>query len=1576
MQAQAMQSPVVPADIAEYASSPFGKDILGLQQSVIGRGMTRLSLGWFSEDTDVGLNLTKRKEEVDPLQDDLSMLHGNDPGTIAEDLKGIPADDHSWLLSSPSWEIYNQRKQFIRMGLPEAQQQASTLGYAAGMVADTAAFTLLGIAAEPLAIAGLGARTTLAGRAASTSLGRTATQAPAAAIAEAAATVGRVNLGLRYTALGVGEEAVFQLAKKTIDPLYDPTPGEIAWDMTVSGSLAGAIGGLAFGRQFVRDNIAASVADLQASRVTKLPGGYEVSYAPRWSFDSPAAADRMLFAPGTGSLDFEVERVTRELWSDWSRTGTFGTTTFDPVIDLSIPGTRTQGLPVIQPEAPLREFDQRTWEGVRFGEGRENVPTPKPGELPPTNPNTAEFQQWFAGSVVVNAKNKPLKVFRGVSPNFRGFGEADGPIYFSEDAAHAQRAGEVKGNVGGPVEAYLVIKNPYRTADPDGVSFMTKARMEELRKQGYDGAIGQMAYGDNIEYVVFSPDQVRYARKTPALKLPPMQSVRSAIKAAAFELSLAGMTLSDEVFAKVGKALVNADRTKTKAGGFNKVFWEELSKDLPGEVVANLRKPGERTFIGGIDRTVMDVALREDMVDSVWDAFKFKQHKQPGTPPSLIFQILDEIRDRGGKVNREMVANVIDELRQVSQNPPKRLNAKNVMVLDTYARRAQLIEIINKRVIDKNNIQIAPSLMKRTSPDVAARIEAPGMATASLTGGVAKDASDVPVNKVRIPLWDRIGNQSALLHQSTNGWARLVGNLSFFARRDMGTAQKHTIFEWGTQKMHSSFAMFQKGYRNGFVRYVLGNGTESVDRNLTLMDGLMSLGKSEMRRKFDARVAKQLRTGAYDDALPAVNDTAKGIREMFNKFHDIAHSVGLAGFQKSAVANYMPRMWRWDRIRRLSTTEAGKSSLTALIRQAIDMDGRRVVLDGIEQVYDGDIDQAATTFAERLIAIAKGTENAPITEQEQDLFNAIVELSGPLKAKQGSKTPFGRSRMMLNELAEIDGGEDLLATGKNTLSIADLTNDDLPFVFRKYVTSVMGAVNERQLLNAFNDEMRARGILSPSKMKNGEMVQQEVEVTSIDQMIQMVKKLGGTLDPNHESALREVIAAMRYEPIHHGRTRFTDQVLPILSGYGYLTTGGQFGLAAMSEISRVVSTLGVMSTVRQMPILMEMVENWWRLDADGKNFASAVDAMFSPSTDRLRRAFNEQFDVLRADYATDSFREASLKRAGKVIGAAGNLLSDISLLSPVNSFSQHLTAATTLQHLWEASRGGRKMDASLVRTLGLEPEQYENLIQWVGKNASIEKKFLGDRVVDLKNIDAKEMTHLAQFVDRLVRTRIQDMPTRGDFHKGMFSFLGKLLTQFRSFNLKGIDNFLLQNTSRFLSGETGAKRRVLSEISATMMFAGTIQYLRNYADWASFDAAGNRDKADQMASQLTVEGFVRGALAGPSEFFVPALVTDTAWNKLVDKDPLFSPYRYSGLSMYEMPAWALGSKALSVGTDVYGATVGEAFGLDLERDITTGTLRKARMLLPFQNLLGLKQYFNIKEQDIADFWNLPERQSR
>jgi hypothetical protein len=1398
---KAQQMPVYDPDLSEMAEGPLGRFVLGNRNTLTGTFAWYLGEGIgnaFDDTEDYPLNLTKSKNEFDPLKDDITISLGNNPETILEDLKDVPFEQWSYILSGKTYGQFKDRIRFVKAGLPMAEPLG--VGGIVGTLGDIGSMVSIGMAAEPLALAGLGARTTLAGRAAASSTGRFFHQAVGQAAAEAAATVSKTNLAARFTALGIAEEAVYQSVRNGLDPTYQPETSAVVQDLALSGITGGLLGGAVFGRTFLKEQIEDAAKEFKALKTVNLPGGYTVTYADRLAFDSPAAADQMLFAPGTGSLDVEVNQIGEQLWNDWQRTGEWGKPGFTPEVDFSIPGVAKQG-------------------------------------------------------------------------------------------------------------------------------------------------------------------------------------ARSAIKAAAFELSLAGMKLSDEVFATIGKSLIAADRTKQVAGAFNKTFWEELSKNIPEDVVSRLRATNERAFIGGIDRTVMDVAQREDMVDAVMEAFNKGLHLQPQQPKSLIFQIVQEIATRGGKIDREAVGKIIDELREVSQNPPTRINAKGRKVLDTNARRLAVAQIVNRRVKGGKEVYIAESLLSKMKAVPGGRSAAGAIvrgtgATPSGTSG-ASDFSDVPQLRrlftERLPIWEKLGNQSARLLQSDNGAARLIGWMAFNARRSFDIAQPQTIMEAGTSVLHTMMFSFMRGYRNQYLRFALGNGNANVPLdNIDLVDRFKkAFGQAEMRRDFNRRVAQQLRTGAYDDALDTVNDAAKGFREVFDKMHDMAASVGLRGFTKGKTENYMPRLWRFEKIRRLATTADGKKALIALVRNSIDQNGRKVIVDGVEQTITGDIDEAATAFANRLIAIATKTENAPLLEHEQDLFEALQGLVGPLKAKTPSKTPFGRARILLDEQASVRLAGDPFNDGKTVLSIADLTNDDLPFVFRKYITSMMGAINEKRLLNAFNDELRIRGVFSPSYVtKTGETIKNQVEVQTVEEMISLATKLGGEVDPGHMEGLREVIAAIRYEPIHRGTAGFGDKALGIALPYGYLITGGQFGLAAMGEISRILSTVGWRQMLKQMPVLSEMFGNWKNMDKEAQNFSSFIDTWFAPSTDRLRRAF---MDVTGSP-AYEVGGSRGYRYVKGTLDSVSNLMSDISGLAPITSFSQQLTAATTLQHLYDVAKGGAKrLDTASVRSLGLEPQQYEDLIQFVGKNAKVRKGFLGDRITDMDNLDAKEMDMLKGFVQRVVTTRIQDMPTRGDFHKYAFTFWGRLFTQFRTFNFKGIDNFLIQNAGR---AQKGAGIQVAQEIAATMLMAGVIQYARNYGDYRSYMASGNRDKAKELEKTLTVAGAIRGAATGPSEFFLPVQATDALWTNFVDKDPIFSPYRYSGLAWYGFPGEAIMSRSWSVGKDLYGRSVGKTFDLSVQREITRGTLHKARLLTPFQNMPIFKQFFNIAEEDFALEANLPKTQPR
>lgn len=1694
MEQKALQSVVHDPDVEELTSDWSGRFAVGARNTMQG------TLAWylgeaiadpFADTENYPLNLKFSKSEylATPFDqrerdyDNMSIVTGNNPETIAEDLQGVPFDQWSYILSSKTYGQYKDRVRFIKAGLPEAQALGSGLGYTVAALGDLSTYMSVGLAAEPLALAGLGARTTLAGRAAAASSGTFRTVSNiATSAAEAAATVSRTNLAFRFGAYGVAEQAVWSAVKNQIDPLYQPDAGDIVYELTLAGGLAAGLGGVAFGRQFVKDHIEEAARELRATRTVNLPGGYTVTYSDRLAFDSPAAADVMLFARGTGNVQEEADRIARALWLDWERS---------PVrVDLTLPGTRSVSLPVLDEAAAARLTGT-------FDTGDALIPAATPSW------SSLRTRSEMLSAIGLSGNKKPslLDILTGMQKKgLVEFADNNSPFFNYEDRVGIMvKVGDMRipfyistglgGKAGVPArkwypffgvtsEGWMVKLTEKEIRDSYGSPVLRniKAFLDETvgdieeqffakgggRDAEFDALLGRLVSGGVgdartlketneaqklfMESTGYSPTASAYALKyfktilpnlgkstvrpevlsrtsgdgtiknfinmfvsdleaaarsttsaAPAVramrevrdaagriparpKMGQVVGLRSAIKAAAFELSLAGMKLDEQVFSKIAQALVKVERSKLKAGGFNKAFWSELSKDLPSDVVAGLRQPSERAFIGGIDRSVADLSMREDMVDSVLDAFKKGQHQDPKNEKSLIFQVLEQIRTRGGTVNRETVGEVVDELRSISQNPPKRVNANGRTVLDPDARRLAVAEIINKRAKGGKEIYIPPSLLKKMNPVVTRGGVAAAKAGAKGPTGTAPDKNWASVPRAlkpffeRIPLWEHFGNQAARALNSENGAIRSIAWMAFNARRNFDVAQPQTIFEAGTAAMHSLMFSFMKGYRNQYIRFALGNGSQNIPMDKVTLGSQFKKAffQGELRRDFNRRVAQQLRTGAYDDGLDAVNDAARGFREIFNKVHSMAAAVGLRGFDKAAVVNYMPRLWRFDKIRRLATTEAGRKDMVALVRTAIDQNGRKVVIDGVEQTITGDLDEAAKAFTERLISIAKNTENAPLTEQDQELFDALSNLLGPLKAKTPSKTPFGRGRLLLNESASVRLSGDHLGDGSAALSIADLTNDDLPFVFRKYVTSVMGAINEKRLIDGFNAEARARGVFAPTKTVKGQQVQEYAEATTVDEMIALATKIGGEVDKNHLEGLREVIAAIRYEPLHRGSSGLGDKVLGILLPYGYLITGGMFGAAALGEIARVVGTMGLRQTLEQMPILKEMTVNWKNLDREGQNFASLIDSWFSPSTDRLRRSFMDTGGG--QVYGTVTGAGKVYAGAKKALDSTANLMSDISGLAPITSFSQQLAAATTLQHLYEAGRGlSSKLDDATVRSLGLEPEEYGKIVDFVSRNAKTREGFRGPRVVDMDNIDAVEMDQVKAFVDRVVTSRIQNMPTRGDFHKSVFSFAGRLFTQFRTFNLKGVDNFLIQNAGRVNRGG-GAK--VAQEIMATAVFAATIQYLRNYGAYRSAENAGDTEKMERMENLLGVSGFLRGGVMGPSEFFLPTTAMDMFWTGNLGKDPIFSPYRYSGLDWYGFPGQAIVDRALGLRKDLYGATIGKQFELSVERDITQSTIRKARLLTPFQNMPLIRSFLDAKERDFIEEYNLPKAQPR
>ena len=1360
---------------------------------------------------------------------------------------------------------------------------------------------------------------------------------------------------------------------------------------------------------FVSDNI-----DLALGQ--KGGKGYIIELNASFVNGRPATGKNLEFSQSMGlGSEFVVDKTTKQSIVSITVPNQGGVEklrkvrNMDTWFDFDNPISTERGIKLVRKRKPVVDQPADTTAGVSKA-ADEVVPTgpkaadevataePKPEDLfrgpPSQNIANAEVTAQSTGAVsrkIYEATAFAKRLFHTISEptdllnilrNGTSMGKIKLNVVAEEGAIRLEfAANKLKGSVAGNVD-----RATYESSNI-GLDITTNPRTLSKRLKGVTVKVSQINEDDlvtvrnalhkaGLKELPQVGDELRFIR--PGSKVKPgkmiVRGAASTVKTIVKSLEDLGVPVDQELFKKVSRGVLAAEQSRLAGKAFNTRLWEEVTKEignpqqaqLISEALINRVLPRFST----VDRNVLSVASRENMITAIHKGFKSKMHLDPANPQSLIFQVLEDIEKRGGKIDREMVAGVIDDLRGIVQNPPKRLNKLGRKTVDTLGRRRAVVDIINKRiqgVPGATPIEIPRNLLRNMSARNFAAVSGRGLPPGgAVTGaGGSPTFENVPRVTMRIPILSNFLNQAALAMQSENGVARYMAHIAFNARRVHDGVQPTTIFEHGIQIVQSTLFHFSVAYRNGSTKFAMGVKGETVTDSPTLINAMLSrFGKrnKEISREFDERVSAVLRSGT-PDAVEAVNETAEGAKKLFQRLHNIAFEAGVSGFTNSAVVNYLPRLWRFERIRRLTGTEEGMNDLVTLLQTSFERGGRKIVIDGVEQTIQGDVRQAAVVFANRLKRIAFETENAPLLAQDQELVDSLAGLMAPLKGKGTSKTPFGRSRITLDEAAGITGTADHLNIGTANLRLADLLSNDLGLIFKRYTTSVVGAVNEKRFLNAMNEAATANGLKGP--MVDG--VQQPFKkLTSIDEVIGLAKDVAGPINPNHESGLREVLSAMRFEPLHSGTAEFSDKAKGILMSYGYLVKGGQFGLAQLGETARVVGTLGLFKTIKQMPILEEMVTNWWNLDRPTQNFASWIDSWMSPSTDRLRRQFmNVGLDM--------NDRESKGVRGG--LDMAANLLADVSGLAPLTSWTQQLTAATTMQHLWEvANKGVTRLDNATLKGLGLTSDQYETLVAYVGRNAEIKEGFMGDRVVGMLNMDKVEMDLLRDMVDRCIRTRIQDMPTRGDFAKSLFGFWGSAATQFRSFNLKGIDNFLLQNVGRV---QQGGGKRVAAEIGSTLLFSGIIAYGRNYADWRSYKNTSDTEKTKELESTLTAEGFVRGAVAGPSEFFLGIMGADAAWQgPLLNPDPLFSQYRYSGQSTFGFPLEDTLKRTYGLTKDLYGATVGKAVGSPMSRDFTQRTLHSARLSLFGQNLPGLKQFLNVAESEIADYFRLAETQPR
>jgi hypothetical protein len=992
---------------------------------------------------------------------------------------------------------------------------------------------------------------------------------------------------------------------------------------------------------------------------------------------------------------------------------------------------------------------------------------------------------------------------------------------------------------------------------------------------------------------------------------------------------------------------------------------------------------------------------------------------------SLVMQVLSELRkvmarnpEALRELNRQKFNQIIEDLRTVIRNPPRRANG----MIDRRVRVGQIYQVINRYAPEGRRIPI-PRYVQNQLDTLDKSITGYGITdelnplspladnidplkeAATSAEDAAKKTSEgynrinriIPkLNKFLDVLpfgMQRFFNQAANILVDENGLARQFGFFAYNARRVMETAdgkmtpQPWTVLEWGNHTLAGFLSYSLLRIRNGYVRYAMEiDGSEALSASTALAERLrVPAERTKIQRQFYKKVVKQMRTRKFDDASTVVNDEAKKLIAVFDSVVELGKKFKVPGFEH-LEANYFPRLWDMNKIRKIAGTTGGREAMITLVKRAfatIERDGKKVRqfknADGTIEVFD-DIDSAAVVFVNKLIDTANKADNAPMTALDEDLVKAISELEGPVgDLPKNIRSNRLKGRVMMDEVAEVDVGQDLVGRGDNLLSIADLTEEDLPRVMQKYLTSVIGAINKKRMFDALNRQLIANKIYAP--WSKGDKEGKFAQVETLEEYIALANSLGPRVSASAERSIRTLMAAMEYEPVQRSNRELfwanaIEGVANIVMPLTYMAKGGGFGLSATAELSRLTATFGIETVLTQSPILKEMVRNYKNMDEGGDNFMMLVAQAFHPATDRINRTLYQSLGV-HGDTTGNTFSRENVVSRG--LNRMSAIYSDVTGLAPITSFSQNLAGICTIQHLYEFGSGWTKaIPNAKLATLGITEDQYKKLAKWVVENAELTKIGNSRRVVNLKQLGGPHFEMLQSVVDRVVRTTIQDVPTRGDFADIAFSFFGKMLTQFRTFNLKGIDNFMYQNMTRLRHGDIGDKAQVAKEATFAGMFGGLILYARAYMDWKSATETGDKKRAKEIEERsLGVVGFTRLGIQSMSEMMLPAMLVDGFTTAFITDDPILSPYSYSGMGLYGMPAVSFLASGASVAKDVYGATVATSLGFeDKTRSITASTVRHARLILPFQNAPGWKTFMDYTEAEIVNRYRLPERQPR
>jgi len=728
--------------------------------------------------------------------------------------------------------------------------------------------------------------------------------------------------------------------------------------------------------------------------------------------------------------------------------------------------------------------------------------------------------------------------------------------------------------------------------------------------------------------------------------------------------------------------------------------------------------------------------------------------------------------------------------------------------------------------------------------------------------------------------------------------------------------------EWTSRQSKLAMAQFNRVAESTMAKRFKAKGQGTLNRvaRIAERDNVMEAAGKAVRRA----------PGSHTDA--DVNTIADNLRRQLKDLLGLAKRHNVAGFSDIADNDtYLPRIFRPDRVATAINVH-GEDQVERLIGEALmkatpDIDPAKAGLIArgyLKHIHDlsiPDISKATALHADRADEFADAMRKAKVSESD------ISQIIADMKLRKDGVQPSARTKKRL-ELDETHG----ITTPKGTLAFEDLLENNAETLIGMYSRQITGAAAMssvyRGMSRSADDVITSDGgLLLRAK---ADMDAQGVNPAEI----------GRTLD-----RLQTAIKSIRGMPL--GSSSGFAHAARMVRGFNYLVRGGGFVFAQAAEIGTILANTGFQAALQSMPVLKTVLKR----AQDGHlsdEFLDELEVFVGVGTERLNNTvaprLNQQEGFL--EYANHGL-DRSLARAGRFSG-------DVSGFAALTTAMQRWSAAAAVQRWTNDAAKGVFPDAFRAAEMGMTVEEAKAITLAMQKHATIAPSALGRRVQKL-NLDKwmqEDAATASKFVTALDKwsRRVVQQNDVGQYANWMTSDFGRVLIQFRSFTVAAYEKQLLRNTMAVQHA------RDWDSFSAFIypLFTGAMAYVA----MTHTQSIGRKDREKFLKQRLSnaniaTAAFQRGAWSSIIPMSIDTITGSAGF------DPLFSA-RSSGLESDPL----FGNPTADLLINGRKAFAGLTAPFRNDYDYSQDDMRNLRKLLPFQNIVGIRNVLDAIQSDL------------